>query len=325
MAVLKAGTPVAPSLTIRDALQVYVDERWGGSPDKATEQSSKQFLEMVGNIELEKLSRPIVSKWLRQLVDEREQSTSTVRRRIGAMKAVINHVIDNHDVDIKNPFDRQKPPKHAAAAGSRAPLHARHLKLIDRHLESDAANADTRNILTLLKHTGCRPLEVGGITRAEINLTADQPFMRLTENRERSLKNASAARRIPLLGEAVAAATDALERSSGEYVFPANCRSTNKLSQRLKKAIREAGVPASPRLVPYSYRHTMIEALKLAEVSEDVRRDLTGHADNSAAANYGADNRPMSQLVDGLQRGLDRLGEVEESQYLLGELPDSAS
>jgi integrase len=237
------------------------------------------------------------------------------------MKAVFNYLIRNHDYEMANPFSDQTVPRNATSPVRRVPFHHRHWQLIDRHLSSSEIDPDTRDILVLLKHTGCRPMEVGGLSRSEVFIDAEIPFLKLQVTSGRSLKNNSAPRVIPLVLGALDAAKRAMARGQGEYLFPASCRDTNKLSQRLKLAIREAGVPNSTSLVPYSFRHSVIECLKTDGVSDEVRRDLMGHADRSAQANYGASNRPLGELAKGLTRALCRLGEVEESQYRTGELP----
>ena len=322
LAVLSKGKPVTPSMRASDAVKTYIADRWEGKPDKATEQATKQFLNMVGDLDIADLSRPLVSKWVRDLATKRNQSHGTIKRRLAVMKAVFNHVARDYGVDLANPFLQHNPPKSANTAQKRLPLHETHLQQIENYLERSGADQHTRQIVTLLKFTGCRPLEIGGLGRAEVILRESGSFIRLRPNSARALKNPLAVRRIPLLGSAKAAAERALSNATGEYLFPANCHDTDKLSNRLKKAMRNAGVPKSPNLVPYSFRHTMIEALRRAEVAEAVSRDLVGHADKSAAQNYGASERPMEQLVDGLSRAIPFLGQVEVTQYDPDELPD---
>jgi integrase len=319
---LQTGMPIKPGLLISDAVKIYVHERWGEAEDKATLVSTQQFITMMGDLDLLKIKRPVVISWLQRLVTERGQSAGTVTRRLAVMKAVFNHLIKNHDYEVSNPFSDQTVPRNATSPVRRVPFHHRHWQLIDRHLSSPEIDPDTRDILVLLKHTGCRPMEVGGLSRSEIFIDAEIPFLKLQVTSGRSLKNNSAPRVIPLVLGGVDAAKRALARGQqGEYLFPESCRDTNKLSQRLKLAIREAGVPNSASLVPYSFRHSVIECLKTDGVSDEVRRDLMGHADRSAQANYGATSRPLVELAKGLTRGLSRLGEVEESQYRTGELP----
>lgn len=321
LATLQTGVPIKPGLLISEAVRLYVQERWGGAEDKATLVSTQQFIAMMGDLDLLKIKRPLVIAWLQRLVTERGQSAGTVTRRLAVMKAVFNHLIRNHDYEMANPFNDQAVPRNATSPVRRVPFHSRHWGLIDRHLGSSEIDPDTRDILVLLKHTGCRPMEVGGLSRSEVFIDADIPFLRLQVTSGRSLKNKSASRVIPLVLGGVTAAKRALARGTGEYLFPESCRDTNKLSQRLKLAIREAGVPNFPSLVPYSFRHSVIECLKTDGVSDEVRRDLMGHADKSAQANYGATNRPLAELSKALTRGLSRLGEIEVSHYRSGELP----
>ena len=105
-------------------------------------------------------------------------------------------------------------------------------------------------------------------------------------------------------------------------MFPEKYRKTDRLSQTLIKEIRKAGVPKAPnRLIAYSFRHSMKEALRVAEVLDDTQDALMGHAKKGMGAHYGAARRRPAVLQEALQRAVRHLGDVDETEYLPGELP----
>jgi integrase len=100
----------------------------------------------------------------------------------------------------------------------------------------------------------------------------------------------------PLLDDTLEASELALEASSGDWLFPANCAQTELLSARLNKAIRASGVPHSPALTGYSFRHTFVEAMRQAEVRPEILRLLVGHQRPTMTDQHGAIRYSYAQL-----------------------------
>ena len=321
LAVLVAGKPVEPELTVSQARDLYLSERYNERQDKATVQATNQFIEMVGDVELASISRPMVNKWLRSLVTDRGQSAGTVRRRLTTLKAIFNYLRKNYGLTSDNPFSEQDIPATAAPPKPRVPFHSRHFDLLDAYVRREDTDPNIRHILTLLKHTGCRPMEIGGLSKSEVFLDQEVPAIRVRWTADRRLKTAMAERVIPLIGPAHTAALEALGTASDEHLFPPLYRNTERLSQSLNKAIRAAGVPHAPdRLVAYSFRHSMKEAMRLAEVLEETQDAIMGHSRKDVGAGYGAAKRRLGVLKEALERSIPHLGDVDETEYLPGEL-----
>ena len=322
LAVLIEGRPVAPAITVSAAKDLYIADRFGGREDKATRQAVKQFIEMVGDLELAQINRRTVIKWLQDLVNKRDQAEGTVRRRLTSLKAIYNHIRKNYDLTADNPFANQEMPTARKGKRPPVPFHKRHFDLIDRHLTTPSVNPDIRRILTLLRYTGCRPMEIGGLSKSEVYLNLEIPAIRVRWTANRRLKTRSAERLLPLVGPALDAAQEALKAAQGEHLFGERFLNTNRLSQALVKELHKAGIPKSPnRLIPYSFRHSMKEALRMAEVLEETQDALMGHARKGMGAHYGVPDRPAHVLKTALERAIPHLGEVDETHYLPGELP----
>ncbi len=77
-------------MTLRRAIDFYVERQRGGRDDKATAAAREQALEYFGDIPLDRLSRAMASDWTHALAKSRGQSAATTKKRIGSLKAVIN-------------------------------------------------------------------------------------------------------------------------------------------------------------------------------------------------------------------------------------------
>lgn len=77
--------------------------------------------------------------------------------------------------------------------------------------------------------------------------------------------------------------------------------------------IRRAGVPKSRRLVIYSFRHTLEEAMRAAGVKEHTQKRIMGHTDNSITGRYGAPAGMLDELQAALQKASPLLGNVDKS------------
>ncbi|WP_338041001.1 DUF6538 domain-containing protein [Maricaulis parjimensis] len=322
LAVLIEGKPIDPPMTVSQARDIYLADKERGPADKATAQGTQQFIDMVGDMELSQISRPMVIKWLRELRSERGQAPATVRRRLTTMRAIYNHMRKNYELKSDNPFASQDLPANVDDDRKRVPFHTKHFELIEAYLIKPDTDPHVRRIITLLKHTGCRPMEIGGLSKSEVYLDLEIPAIQVRWTADRRLKAKSAKRLVPLIGPALIAAREAVAAAEGDTLFPSKFLKTDRLSQTLNGAIRDAGVPKSPnRLIAYSFRHSMKEALRLAAVLEETQDALMGHAKAEVAARYGADRKHMHILKDALQRATPHLGDIVETQYLPGELP----
>lgn len=141
------------------------------------------------------------------------------------------------------------------------------------------------------------------------------PHIWIRTNRHRGIKTKGSDRRIPLIGYAYGAALKIMQANPKDAVFSRPCHDTNSLSQRLNKFIRAAGVPKSPRLVTYSFRHTLEEAMRSAGIRERTQRRIMGHTDSSMTGRYGAPAGMLEELREALRKAEPLLGKVDKTIY----------
>lgn len=142
------------------------------------------------------------------------------------------------------------------------------------------------------------------------------PHIIIRNNKIRELKTSVSARSIPVVARLK---KPLLERcanlSAKDPVFSDNNRATNNISAKLNKVIRAAGVPRSPKLVAYSFRHTMKEALRAAGVPVEDQWDILGHSNPTVASRYGSPIRDLKKVKRQLDKAVKELGNVPEGTH----------
>lgn len=151
--------------------------------------------------------------------------------------------------------------------------------------------AELALVWRLLEGTGCRLAEVTGLRAEDVDVTGEFPSIRVTWHEQRRLKTAASRRYVPLVGDAFAAAKEALTTTrKGNLVFPSYCRprGSDAASAALMSHLR--AVTNNPKHVVHSLRHNMKDRLRIAEVSSTEQNLILGHELNSVGDQvYGGD------------------------------------
>jgi len=323
--VLRRGEKVELPCTMLMAAEHYRRyHKQGKALPKAEQYAVEQYVEWAGDKVIAEIRRRDVVAWIAYQRDVREQSGTTIRRRLNSLSAIVQRAIDDLEIETTNPFARHRVADASTPArDQRQPFHRSHLDLIDDYVSSRRGKAETRLILTLMKETTCGPAEIGGLDWADVKLDAEVPHIKIRENAHRSLKTgATRERDFPLAGDALGAlkALAGDEPPTAGLVFSESALNNHSLSARLNKAIRAAGVPTSTRLTAYSFRHTFEEAMRVAGVSERIQRYLMGHSDRTITDSYGASRPDWASLKAAVEATLPKLGEVDPDNYRPEEL-----
>lgn len=321
---LREGKVPELELTISRAVQIYVERHCDGVEKRSTKVAKEQAIEFFGDVPLSEIDRALANNWAFELAKQKSQSHSTIMKRTGALKAVVNYVKDHGLYSGDNPFTRLKPPKIAKKSKDRLPFHEVHLEALRRYIDNSNLKQETKDILELLLYTGCRPSEIAGLRAVDVQIDQEIPYIYIREFEGRRLKNTHSRRRIPLVGNALDAARNCLERSPQGWLFPTlapstfNTNDSDKLSARLRKVIRKAGIAQSGRLVPYSFRHTMAAALNMTEGLDLITRErLMGH---EKIDRYGAADPTLEKSLEALEKAIPLLGKVDSVEYTEEEL-----
>jgi len=334
---VKRGRRVPVAVTIARAVEAYAEHRSDGKLKQAEGGAINQFYQWIQTtpyvhsaaegqpsaLPVKAVTRQMASEFVLHLHRDIGQGGATIRRRLQSLRAIFNFAIDHfEDSQLTNPWAKLKAPKASESltpeAEKRLPFNRRHLGLIDTHLRRNSTDPHQRMLLRMLKYTGARPSEITGLTRADVFVNDAVPWMWIRPNAIRGLKNKASSRRIPIASQIVED-IKALIASAGytqdAALFPKALRNSKGASVQMNALLRAAGIPKSTRLVVYSLRHGMIEALRQSGTLDHVQNAITGHADGKMSARYGAGGLDMRVMAEALEAAIGRLGNVPEHVY----------
>ena len=123
----------------------------------------------------------------------------------------------------------------------------------------------------------------------DVNLIHAIPHIVVEWHDNRRIKNKVSRRRVPLIGDALAAAQDALKATEGPMLFPAYGRidGPSSASAALGKHVR-ACVPDA-KVTTHSLRHLMKDRLRHADVTKADQDIVLGHSSGGVGEDYGGD------------------------------------
>ncbi|WP_237358356.1 tyrosine-type recombinase/integrase [Rhizobium sp. N731] len=293
----------APEPTFVDAARLYIATKVAGD---ANEKRKRLRVDRVIHFVTTALGKDpklaeLTRSDAREVVGEMLSSDlapATVDRNCNDIRAIIEFGIRefelerraiNHfkNIDIKGLKDVGK-----ADRDERNPFTAQQLKdaraFILKH-----ATPELQLIWRLLEGTGLRVSEATGLEVKDAVVEGELPHLVIRFNSIRRLKNDASRRRVPLLGDALAAAKEALQAItvSGEApLFPRYGRKGggDAASAALMKNLRK--VVPDPKVTVHSLRHSMQDRMIRAGISEHDRHLILGHAVNGEANRYGSDD-----------------------------------
>lgn len=168
-----------------------------------------------------------------------------------------------------------------------------------------------RLIWRLLAGTGCRESEIAGLRVKDVNLTALVPHIKVAWHEDRRVKNKASVRSVPLVGDALEAASEAV-RTAGKAkeLFPSYYGNGggNRLSASLMRHLRDVRFGDEPKKqVIHSLRHNMADWLRLAKVETRTENLILGHALGSVGARvYGGSIADLELTHEALQAAHQR-------------------
>lgn len=302
---------------------------------KTNKFAADQFEALMGSPNLLSLKRRNITEFIQKLSNDRQQSASTIKRRITSLRAMVNHYYKDHELVHKNPFSNPAIPNASGRVEDRLPFHKNHMALIDKYLENSKVTDQTKQIIALLRFTGAGQSEIAEMQVTDVFLEHPVPHIWIRPNdlRERLKVQAKEGadsvreRRIPLVGPALEAAKEAVAGRTEGILFPSpqnpdRLNERGALSKRLNKVLKEAGIPGSRRLVVYSFRHTLKEALSSCGAPEEVVQRINGHSGEGTSSKYGAVEGKLTVHKKWLESALQVLGDIEATNYRTDEWVD---
>ncbi|MBM05938.1 MAG: integrase [Oceanibulbus sp.] len=322
-AVVEPDAP-EPKPTLLDAKNMYLQERLEGG----TGRNNKNRLDRVcKRIEatlgpLNKLSLVDLTRDQARTLRDAMLSTrkadgtrlapASVRRELDMIKAMVSLGIKEFGLqrEADNPFiDLPISSKGVAPdvdSSKRDPLPKNVLLAMRDRMREKAQVPALGLIWRLLEGTGCRGAEVVGLRREDVVLDGLYPHINVAWHEDRRVKTKASIRSVPLVGDALVAAREALTLSEGEpMLFPKYARENgpDAASAALMKHLRT--VTKNPRHVVYSLRHNMKDWLVLAGTSERVENRIMGHTVGGLGDRvYGGNDAKLKVAYEAMEKAI---------------------
>lgn len=247
----------------------------------------RDFVSVNGDLSIEDVKREHVMAFVLDC-RRREMAEATIKRRIGALGAVLKRYDADHDIMRRNPFYGVQLRNAGPTKGDREPLTEAQIAQLDFYLRNATGLLPrTRALLWLVRSSTLGPSEAGGLLPPDIILDHEVPHVIVRANELRGIKVRSRARVSPLVGPVLEFAN----------ALPASTFGGNAISALLNKHLRKAISDLSPKQSAYSLRHRMRDRLYQAGATPDEARYLMGHSSNSAHDRYGASRPDLAKLA----------------------------
>ena len=222
-----------PPVTMLDAKEMYRTERMNGAEGRnqknRLERVCRRIEEALGplnKLALVDLKREHGRKLRDSMLAAKKSdgsplSPSSVRRELDMVRAMVSIGITEFDLSAKvsNPFDGLEVSKKNAAPENewdkRDPLPRDIILSMRERMKGNLREPALGLIWRLLEGTGCRGAEVIGLRVEDVSVDGPYPHIRVQWHEERRVKTKVSIRSVPLVGDALEAAKEALKLAEG--------------------------------------------------------------------------------------------------------------
>jgi integrase len=282
------GAPPRPSPRLSDAVTLYKAEKCAGDTllekknVQRVDRLAKAFTRTIGaDAEVLSITREDARRF-RDALLETGIKPESVRRELNVIKAVINHVITEHGLanSYANPFNKLPIANldNETDLEKRDPLPEGILKAVRSRIVSNS-KTELQLVWRLLEETGCRLGEITGLRVSDVEVTGCTPHVSVEWHEDRRLKTKASRRDVPLVGDALEAAKEALRLAKGRAMLFQAYGTENgptNASAALMKHVR--AVTDNPLHVVHSLRHNMADWLRAGAAGEREVNVILGHS-----------------------------------------------
>lgn len=292
--------------TLSELLEIYLDNHKRGKEPgfrKTTEMYWDKLVVFVADLPVQALDRDKVKAYVANRLST-DVARATIEKEVKVFRAIINKGITELGLQMTNPFEKLIIPE-GSGRGSRK----REKFSVDEHRlavsTAIAANDELRTIVLVVALTGCRIGEAVGLRVQDCYLDVETPYLSFEGYGLRRFKTANSERKVPLLPQLKEAIQRQLERIGSQQLalFPKYndlilAPAADSASAALNKWIRSSVEVAK---TCHSFRHSVQDLMREAEVPEDVREELLGWGRQKHADSYG-DGRSLSLKLKYMDR-----------------------
>ncbi len=230
---------------------------------------------------------------------EKGLSAKTVKEYIAANKQFFDYC-ERIELIEKNVFKAIKAPKSRVAKASqqRDRWQLKELKKLFSSSEYRKKDAQFNWTTKIQLYHGCRPSEVCQLTTSDIQIIEGVPCITISDSEaDQRLKTSNALRIVPLhnqlINEGFLEYVQGRREQKQKQLFDYKPHGDNKdwsfrYRTNLGKLQTAIGMKPNARPTAYSFRHTFVDELKIADTPEHIVAEIVGHAHpNITYGRYG--------------------------------------
>ncbi|MDB3897532.1 tyrosine-type recombinase/integrase, partial [Alphaproteobacteria bacterium] len=269
-----------------DAVENYL--RIKGNDDRifirTAQRNGSYVAKLLGN-------RPITSYATSEAAQFRDwcldkgMNINSVKRVFASVRSIINLNIREYGLDGTNAFSGTYMPD-GFDTPKRKPIPDEILKVIQSKCQ--VTDDEPRWLVALISDTGMRLSEAAGLSKGDVYLDEEVPYVDIKPHPWRRLKTAGSKRKVPLVGVSLWAARQAYAASNSPFLFPRYCDEkechSNSASAALNKWLKQV---AGPDYVIHSFRHSMRDRLRAVNCPSDMIDQIGGWSSGKVGEGYG--------------------------------------
>ena len=270
---------------------------------QAVDRAVNNLVSIAGDKPINTYSRQDANLLRDQLL-ERGLYKASVKRMFGTIRALVNFVTRELGLQDSNAFsgiylgedDQQSSSK-------RQPIPLSDIITVQE--QCVLSNDEGRWLIALISDNGMRLSEAAGLHKEDIKLDNKHPHIVLKPHPWRRLKTKGSERIVPLVGSALWAATQAIQGSDTEFVFPRYCSEDGCKANSASAALNKWLSPRVPKGgVIHSFRHSFRDRLRAVECPADITDRLGGWAVGGVGEGYG-EGYPLEVLTKWMNKALN--------------------
>ena len=316
-----------PEPTVEDAKRLYLRDRFELNPptpvarkkdEQRAERAIGHIVAALGRVptiaSLRRADARAVQSHMLRVIN----SPDTVERYLNDVRAIINYAIREYDLTgVANPFmglAAISDNEAEVAWKKRKPFSEEQLKATRKCVLTESRADDLKLIWRLLEGTGCRLSEIAGLRVVDVVTEGEHPHIDVEWHEGRRIKTKASRRKVPLLGDTLAAAKEALAATGGPMLFPKYGREGggDAASAALMKHVR--AVTDDPKVVVHSLRHLMKDRLRRAKVTPMDQNLILGHSMGGIGETYGGEEERLAAAMEAMRKVFPEAG-VQEPNH----------
>ena len=274
--------------SLKASVAVYLRLKGNSRPttfEAAVRRSCGYLIDCCGMKNLDEYVRSDATKF-RDYLFAKGLNGASVARVFGTVRAVINLALSEFGLSIVNPFSNVYFD-HSVGVKKRLPIKHEDIKKVQA--ECYKADDEKRWLIALIADTGMRLAEGAGLLKSDFVEQDGILCVNIRPHPWRSLKTASSARVIPLVGSAKWAAERILAQPDGsKFAFPnyndGQRTNANSASAALNKWLK---LKIGRGYTIHSFRHSMRDRLRAVECPSEAIDQIGGWARKGIGECYG--------------------------------------